>query len=93
MSLKQRKTKFKPGIKLNHNIDIEIYICGTPEYAGHYKTRGASLVSRELIIIIIIIIITIIILLLLLSLSLSLLLLLLLLLLYFNLKINNQAHF
>ena len=93
MSLKQRKTKFKPGIKLNHNIDIEIYICGTPEYAGHYKTRGASLVSRELIIIIIIII-TIIILLLLLSLSLSLLLLLLLLLLlYFNLKINNQAHF
>ena len=87
MSLKQRKTKFKPGIKLNHNIDIEIYICGTPEYAGHYKTRGASLVSRELIIIIIII--TIIILLLLLSLSLS----LLLLLLYFNLKINNQAHF
>ena len=90
MSLKQRKTKFKPGIKLNHNIDIEIYICGTPEYAGHYKTRGASLVSRELIIIIIIII-TIIILLLLLSLSLS--LLLLLLLLYFNLKINNQAHF
>ena len=91
MSLKQRKTKFKPGIKLNHNIDIEIYICGTPEYAGHYKTRGASLVSRELIIIIIIIIITIIILLLLLSLSLS--LLLLLLLLYFNLKINNQAHF
>ena len=85
MSLKQRKTKFKPGIKLNHNIDIEIYICGTPEYAGHYKTRGASLVSRELIIIIIIIIIiTIIILLLLLSLSLSLLLLLL---------INNQAHF
>ena len=90
MSLKQRKTKFKPGIKLNHNIDIEIYICGTPEYAGHYKTRGASLVSRELIIIII----TIIILLLLLSLSLSLLLLLLLLLLlYFNLKINNQAHF
>ena len=91
MSLKQRKTKFKPGIKLNHNIDIEIYICGTPEYAGHYKTRGASLVSRELIIIIIIII-TIIILLLLLSLSLS-LLLLLLLLLYFNLKINNQAHF
>ena len=92
MSLKQRKTKFKPGIKLNHNIDIEIYICGTPEYAGHYKTRGASLVSRELIIIIIIII-TIIILLLLLSLSLSLLLLLLLLLLYFNLEINNQAHF
>ena len=92
MSLKQRKTKFKPGIKLNHNIDIEIYICGTPEYAGHYKTRGASLVSRELIIIIIIIIIsTIIILLLLLSLSLS--LLLLLLLLYFNLKINNKAHF
>ena len=89
MSLKQRKTKFKPGIKLNHNIDIEIYICGTPEYAGHYKTRGASLVSRELIIIII----TIIILLLLLSLSLSLLLLLLLLLLYFNLEINNQAHF
>ena len=89
MSLKQRKTKFKPGIKLNHNIDIEIYICGTPEYAGHYKTRGASLVSRELIIIIIII--TIIILLLLLSLSLS--LLLLLLLLYFNLRINNQAHF
>ena len=89
MSLKQRKTKFKPGIKLNHNIDIEIYICGTPEYAGHYKTRGASLVSRELIIIIIII--TIIILLLLLSLSLSLLLLLLLLLLlYFNLKINNH---
>ena len=87
MSLKQRKTKFKPGIKLNHNIDIEIYICGTPEYAGHYKTRGASLVSRELIIIII----TIIILLLLLSLSLS--LLLLLLLLYFNLRINNQAHF
>ena len=85
MSLKQRKTKFKPGIKLNHNI--EIYICGTPEYAGHYKTRGASLVSRELIIIII----TIIILLLLLSLSLS--LLLLLLLLYFNLRINNQAHF
>ena len=89
MSLKQRKTKFKPGIKLNHNIDIEIYICGTPEYAGHYKTRGASLVSRELITIIIII--TIIILLLLLSLSLS--LLLLLLLLYFNLRINNQAHF
>ena len=88
MSLKQRKTKFKPGIKLNHNIDIEIYICGTPEYAGHYKTRGASLVSRELIIIIIIITIII----LLLSLSLS-LLLLLLLLLYFNLKINNQAHF
>ena len=87
MSLKQRKTKFKPGIKLNHNIDIEIYICGTPEYAGHYKTRGASLVSRELIIIIIITII----LLLLLSLSLS--LLLLLLLLYFNLRINNQAHF
>ena len=84
MSLKQRKTKFKPGIKLNHNIDIEIYICGTPEYAGHYKTRGASLVSRELIIVIIII--TIIILLLLLSLSLS----LLLLLLYFNLKINNH---
>ena len=61
MSLKQRKTKFKPGIKLNHNIDIEIYICGTPEYAGHYKTRGASLVSRELIIIIIIIVIIIII--------------------------------
>ena len=90
MSLKQRKTKFKPGIKLNHNIDIEIYIYGTPEYAGHYKTRGASLVSRELITIIIIII-TIIILLLLLSLSLS--LLLLLLLLYFNLRINNQAHF
>ena len=26
MSLKQRKTKFKPGIKLNHNIDIEIYM-------------------------------------------------------------------
>ena len=45
------------------------------------------LFPRELIIIIIIII-TIIILLLLLSLSLS-----LLLLLYFNLKINNQAHF
>ena len=90
MSLKQRKTKFKPGIKLNHNIDIEIYICGTPEYAGHYKTRGASLVSRELIIIIISSS-TIIILLLLLSLSLS--LLLLLLLLYFNLKINNKAHF
>ena len=89
MSLKQRKTKFKPGIKLNHNIDIEIYICGTPEYAGHYKTLRASLVSRELLLLIIII--TIIILLLLLSLSLS--LLLLLLLLYFNLKINNQAHF
>ena len=26
MSLKQRKTKFKPGIKLNDNIDIEIYM-------------------------------------------------------------------
>ena len=26
MSLKQRKTKFKPGIKLNHNTDIEIYM-------------------------------------------------------------------
>ena len=26
MSLKQRKTKFKPGIKLNDNIDREIYM-------------------------------------------------------------------
>ena len=26
MSLKQRKTKFTPGIKLNHNIDIETYM-------------------------------------------------------------------
>ena len=87
MSLKQRKTKFKPGIKLNHNIEIEIYM-------GHLSMRATIKYVEPRLFHENLFIITIIILLLSLSLSLSLLLLLLLLLLlYFNLKINNQAHF
>ena len=41
MSLKQRKIKFEPGIKLNHNIDIGM----ERENKAHFTVGGSDSVK------------------------------------------------